>query len=325
MSGQRCQPGAWSPHRCVQRGLAGFVCSPSTASVSPSALWCPPCLLDPGVWSTLSLKGVDLGLPCHPSRTGCGKNGTRGVKMGIYQSSGSVTMNKTTAMTLMSQFGSELSFQGVVSNSVDKEPLHGFTQLWVGSVHGRSGEGSWGLRETLGAQAQFGAVLEMTHDQHNSKACGSTRADSSPGGTAKGHRDELRKHPGCLDMPQPCVSPSQELLGALQNSVQHPPELLWLSRDPQPRNHLHEPSPPPLSAFSQGKQRKAIPASLCFFFSLFSLSPQQHSQVSHSPVPPQQLPPLLTITIHPSHLCFGSLALDVTWDPAMVSPVSPAR
>lgn len=64
----------------VSRGSWQVLCA---APVSPSALWCPPCQLDPGVWSTLSLKGVDLGLPCNPSRTGCGKNRTRGVK--IYQ------------------------------------------------------------------------------------------------------------------------------------------------------------------------------------------------------------------------------------------------
>lgn len=152
----------------------------------------------------------------------------------------------------------------------------------LGLVHGRRGEESWGLREALRAQAQFGAFLHMTHDQHNSKACESTKADSSPGGTPKGPRDELRKQPGWLDMPHPRVSPGQKLLGALQNSVQHPPELLWLSRDPQPWNHLHEPSPPPLSASSQATQRKAIPASLCFFFSLCLLFPLSSTHRFHT-------------------------------------------
>lgn len=68
VSGQRCQPGV-SPQRCVLcPGGAGRV-------VSLSALCCPP--------SQLSLKWANLGLPCNPSRTGCGKKGTR-VKMGIY-------------------------------------------------------------------------------------------------------------------------------------------------------------------------------------------------------------------------------------------------
>lgn len=34
-------------------------------------------------------------------------------------------MDRTTVTAVMSQFGPELSFQGVEPNSVDKEPLHG--------------------------------------------------------------------------------------------------------------------------------------------------------------------------------------------------------
>lgn len=136
-----------------------------------------------------------------------------------------MSRDKTTVTAVMAQFGPELFFQGVESNSVDEEPLHSFTQLWFGpGNHGRSGEESWELRGALRAHALFGAFLHMIHHQHNSKACESTKAEPSPRGTPKFLRDELRKQPGWLEMPHPCVSPGQELLGALQNSIQHPPE-----------------------------------------------------------------------------------------------------
>lgn len=180
------------------------------ASVSPSALWCPPCQLDPGGWSTLSLKRVDLGLPCSPSRTGCEKNATRAVKMVIYQSSGSVIVDKT--KTLMSQFGSELSFQGL-SQILRTRSLSMASPSFGPGNHGRSGEESWGLREALRAQAQFGGFFAHDRISTTPRPVKAQKLIPHPGGTPKCHKDELRKQPGWLDMPYTC----QELLGALQS------------------------------------------------------------------------------------------------------------
>lgn len=99
---------------------------------------------------------------------------------GNLPSSGSVPMDQSTATAPESQFGAELSFRGAQSHSVDKEPLHSFTQVCFGPISpGRNGEESWELRGAL--RAQFGAFfLHMTHDAHSSKGCESTKADSSP-------------------------------------------------------------------------------------------------------------------------------------------------
>lgn len=87
----------------------------------------------------------------------------------------------------------------------------------------------------------------------------------------------------------PLHQPGQELLEEMQNLVQHLPELPWLNRgtrSPHPAapkvlwgnlNHLHHLPHPPVIQHMQ--QRKAIPASLCLFFSLFAVLSQQHSQV----------------------------------------------
>lgn len=73
------------------------------------------------------------------------------------------------------------------------------------------------------------------------------------------------------------VCQPQELLGTLQNSVQHQAELLWLSRDPQPTLlhprcwGEHEPSPPPPQpAVKQHQGKPFLPPLL---FSLCLLCP----------------------------------------------------
>lgn len=53
---------------------------------------------------------------------------------GNLPSSGPVPMDQSTATAPESQFGAELSFRGAQSHSVDKEPLHSFTQVCFGPI-----------------------------------------------------------------------------------------------------------------------------------------------------------------------------------------------